>query len=173
MASIRALAPDDELEPFSSGSAILDAFLKRYARKNQVELKIGATYVAVEEKRILGFVTIAAGDLEFENLPVAARKGFPKYPLPILRLARLAIDRFAQGKGLASALVRFVFERAIEMSRQYGCGGVLVDAKPDAVSFYRKFGFAPIGLALGEAAASPRPIPLFLPMRQIETALTD
>lgn len=171
MVSIRSLTSDDELEPFSSGNALLDSFLKKYARKNQVELKIGTTYVAAEEKKILGFITIAAGDLEFEKLPTGVRQGFPKYPLPILRLARLAVDQSARGKGLASALVRFVFERALEMSRQYGCIGVLVDAKPEATGFYRKLGFVPIGLAEGEVAASLRPLPHFLPIRRIEAAM--
>jgi GNAT superfamily N-acetyltransferase len=67
--------------------------------------------VAVEDRRILGFATIAAGHLEIEGLPAAPRARLPRYPLPVLRLARLAVDESAHSHGLGTELLRFVLKR--------------------------------------------------------------
>ncbi len=97
--------------------------------------------MAVEGDRVAGYATVAPGHIEIESLPAARRKRFPEYPLPILRLARLAVDRLFQGQGLGKQLLRFVLNLALQMAGNFGCVGVVVDAKPEAVSFYRQFGF--------------------------------
>jgi hypothetical protein len=67
---------------------------------------IGTTYVAVEGNRILGFATAAGSSIEIEDLPIATQRGLPHYPLPVLRLARLAVDLSCQGQGVGAALPR-------------------------------------------------------------------
>jgi len=67
--------------------------LLRYAAQNQFRRHIGVTYVAVDGGTILGFATVTVGHIEIENLPQSLRKKFPGYPLPVLRLARLGVDR--------------------------------------------------------------------------------
>ena len=64
----------------------------------------------------------------------------PDYPLPVLRLARLGVDRSAQGQGLGAELLRFVLQLTLRMADEYGSVGVVVDAKPNARRFYAKFG---------------------------------
>lgn len=89
---IRALAESDDRSCFRSGNANLDRFFHLYAGQNQFRHQIGTTYVAAEGARIVGFVTVSLGHVEFEVLPPDTRKHLPRYPMPVLRLARLAVD---------------------------------------------------------------------------------
>jgi len=68
-------------------------------------------------------------------LPASFRRGLPRYPLPVLRLARLAVAVTAQQRGVGSALLRHVFLLALRMAEELGCVGILVDAKSDAVEW--------------------------------------
>jgi hypothetical protein len=57
------------------------------------------------------------------------------------------------------------------MASDYGCVGVVVDAKPDAVDFYRRYGFVSVDALEGRSDARPAPIPMFLAIRSIREAL--
>lgn len=166
---IRALRESDDRSHFRSGEADLDRFFHRFSGQNQFKHHVGVTYVAVEEGKILGFATIAPGHLEIEGLPVTARKKLPRYPLPVLRLARLAIDESARGLGLGTRILRFVLDLAVRMANEYGCVGVVVDAKPDAADFYTKYGFIPVDALEGQSDIRPQPTLMFLSMRAIQT----
>lgn len=171
MIEIRALREADDRTAFRSGDSDLDRFFHRFAGQNQFPHHLGVTYVAAEDRRILGFATVASGHVEIEGLPTAARAKLPRYPLPVLRLARLAVDASAAGAGLGKALLRFVLELADRMAEDYGCVGVIVDAKPSAIDFYAKYGFIQVEAVEGQADARPRPTPMFLPTRAIKAAL--
>ena len=170
---IRALRAGDDRSAFRSGDADLDRFFRTFAGQNQFRHHIGVTYVAVDDGRAFGFATVAPGQIEIDDLPAAARKKLPRYPLPVLRLARLGVDLSAQGQGLGAQLLRFVPHLALKMADEFGCTGVVVDAKPDAVSFYEKFGFIPVEAVEGQLDARPVPTPMFLAMRAIERAIGD
>ena len=167
---IRALREGDDRSHFHSGDPDLDRFFQKFAGQNQFKHYVGVTYVAVEDRRILGFATIAPGHIEIEGLPASARKKLPRYPLPVLRLARLAVDQSARGQGLGTQLLRFVLGLALRMANDYGCVGVAVDAKPEAVDFYAKYGFAPVDLIEGQSDIRPQPTAMFLSTRAIEGA---
>lgn len=107
-----------------------------------------------------------------DEIPSDLQRKLPKYPLPILRLARLAISERAQGHGLGEALLRFVFDLALRLSREYGCIGVLVDAKEDAETFYARYGFYRVEIAQGRSGIRPLTIPMFLPIGTIRQAIT-
>ena len=162
---VRMLRPDDDRSEFDSGNLDLDRFFRQYAGQNQFRHHIGATYVARDEEKILGFVTVVAGHIEIEDLPESRSRGLPHYPLPILRLARLAVDRSAQGRGVGKRLLRAVFQISIDMAQSVGCVGVVVDAKPDFVGFYKRIGFEPFSVIEGKLDSRPEPLPMFLPMR--------
>lgn len=168
---VRPLRAGDDRTAFRSGDPDLDRFLAKYAAQNQFRHHIGTTHVAVEAERILGYVTVAAGHVESEELPATLRAKLPTYPLPVLRLARLAVDSAAQAHGVGKALMRHVFTMALRMSDDYGCIGVVVDAKADAVSYYSAFGFVAIELAAGGIESRPRPTPMFLSLDRIRAAL--
>lgn len=167
---IRLLRENDNRSGFHSGDPDLDRFFRHYAGQNQFKHYIGATYVAVDDERIVGYATVAPSQVEVEDLPTTEVKQLPSYPLPVLRLARLAVDESAQGQGLGLQLLRFVFRLALKMAGDYGCFGVIVDAKPESVSFYRRFGFIPLDVLEGQSDARPQPKALFLSMRAIRAA---
>jgi len=93
-------------------------------------------------------------------LSAAARKRLPAYPLPVLRLARLAVDQRAKGQGVGGLLLRAVFALAHKMAA--GCIGVVVDAKPEAVGFYRKLGFIDLDATAGLLGDRPQPVAMFI-----------
>ena len=167
---IRALRETDERSQFRSADPELDRFFERFAAQNQYRHFLGVTYVAIDGGRILGFATVAPGHIEIEGLPATARSKLPRYPLPVLRLARLAVDRSVQGQGLGGQLLRFVLQLALRMAGDYGCIGIVVDAKPQAESFYAKYGFIGLVAVEGQSSARPRPKPMFLGMPAIKAA---
>ena len=168
---IRALRESDDRSRFRSGDAALDAFFQKFAGQNQFRHHIGVTYVAVEADRILGFATVAPGEIEIEDLPAVRRKKLPRYPLPILRLGRLAVDDSAQGMGLGGELLRFVCGLAVRLEQEVGCVGVVVDAKPDAVAFYARYGFFALEVLEGASDARPVQTAMFLSTHEIRAAL--
>ena len=168
---VRALRPADDRAAFRSGDLDLDRFFAKYAGQNQFRHHIGTTYVAVEAAKVLGYATVAAGQIESEALPLAVRRRLPGYPLPVLRLARLAVDAGAQERGVGKELLRHVLALAVDMSVQLGCVGVVVDAKVGAVSYYARFGFTPLEVAIGNLESRPEPQPMFLPIALVKDAL--
>lgn len=169
---IRLLRDSDDRAAFRSGDPDLDRFLQKYAGQNQFRHHIGTTYVAVEGDEILAYATVAPGHIEIDDLPAKLRRKLPGYPLPILRLGRLAVDAAVQGEGLGRELLRFVLKLAMRMADDFGCIGVVVDAKPGAVEFYRNLGFSEMEVIKGQSEARPIPIAMFLPMRDIQASTT-
>ncbi len=167
---IRALRPDDDRSGFQSGDESLDRFFHRYAGQNQFRHHIGVTYIAMEGGRILGFVTVAPRHIDIENLPEGKRRKLPRYPLPMLGLARLAVDQAVQSTGLGEQLRRFTLKLASKMADELGCTGVVVDAKPSAVKFYAKYGFTAFEPLEGLSDTRPRPTLMYLMMQEIKAA---
>lgn len=167
---IRILREEDDRFAFRSGDPALDRFFHEFAGQNQFRLHVGTTYVAADGPGILGFATVAPGHIEADQLSDALRHRFPRYPLPVLRLARLAVDGSARNRGVGAALLRHVCVQALKLSTGYGCIGVIVDAKPDAVDYYSDFGFHPIPAHAGAVDAHPRPHPMFLSLVEIKAA---
>ena len=87
--------------------------------------------------------------------------------VPILRVARLAVDLTARGQGLGSALLRLTIELAERMMADFGCVGLVVDAKSESESFYRRYGFVPLHALEGTAAQRPEPTPMFLALGSV------
>jgi GNAT superfamily N-acetyltransferase len=168
---IRPLREGDHRNDFSCGQADLDRFFQHYAGQNQFKLHLSVTYVAVLDERIVGFATVAAGSLERASLPgPRLRKHLPAYPLPVLRLARLGVDRRVQGHGMGKALLRHVLSLAVEQRDSIGCLGVVTDAKPEAVPFYETLGFVRLA-GIGEGVLHGDSTPMFLSMGSVVDAL--
>jgi len=160
---IRRLTPSDDRTTFRSGNVELDRFFERFAGQNQFRHHIGTTYVAVEESgAIIGFATVAPSEVMTARLPKKAAKSLPAYPVPVLRLARLAVDERARGRGIGNALLRDVMILAQNVSVDVGCFGVVVDAKPKAFAFYERAGFVALGDVAGLLGDRPAPLPMFL-----------
>jgi GNAT superfamily N-acetyltransferase len=165
--AIRLLRADDDRTEFRSGSIELDRFFQRYAGQNQFRHHLGTTYVAVLDDRIVGFATVAPSVVSTSATSPKRHRTLPSYPLPVLRLARLAVDERAKGQGLGSELLRFVFVLARRLAADFGCIGVVVDAKPEAVAFYERLGFLRLEVAAGQLGDRPEPLPMFLELGAI------
>ncbi len=143
---IEPLSKDHDRASFACGKAALDDFLR--TRVTQYEKRrLGKTYVAVpsDQKRVIGYYTLAAGSVAFVQMPPDASRKLPKHPVPVVLLARLAVDAAAQGKRVGEALLLDALQRSLEVSSHLGIHAVEVDAiDDDAASFYRKYGFAPL-----------------------------
>ena len=167
---IRALRPSDERSAFESGDEALDRFFHRYAGQNQFRHYLGVTYVVVDGGHILGFATLAPRHVDIEKLPERVRKKLPRYPMPALGLARLAVGKSVQSMGVGGQLLRFALKLASKMADQVGCAAVVVDAKPEAVHFYSKYGFTAFEPLEGQSDARPRPTAMYLMMADIKAA---
>ena len=141
---VEPLQREHDRSRFDCGEPALDEYLARFARQNQ-ESGVTRTFVAVhdvEPARILGYYSLAVGAIDKANLPPAATRRFPNFPLPIARLARLAVDRSQQGKGLGEDLLLDALSRCLRVAEEVGIAAVLIDAKHErAKAFYARYEF--------------------------------
>src|SRR4051812_45910835 len=118
---VRQLRERDDRSAFRSGHADLDRFFHQYAGQNQFRHHLGTTYVAVERDVIVGYATVASCSIEVKDLPARTAKKLPSYPLPALRLMRMAVAADRQRAGVGSHLMRAVFLIALDQCRRTGC----------------------------------------------------
>src|SRR5215831_5344268 len=120
------LGDDHQTDSFDSGEAILDDWLRRRARANQAS-GASRTYVACEGKVVVGYYALASGAIAQGAAPGRFRRNMPD-PIPVVVLARLAVDRRYQGRGLGRALFRDAARRAVNAANTIGIRGVVVHA---------------------------------------------
>jgi GNAT superfamily N-acetyltransferase len=138
---IEKLNRSHAVEQFSCGQPELDRFLVRHALRAQ-QSNSSQTYVAKSGSEIVGFYTIVAGEVHHANAPERVAKGMPRHPIPLLVLARLAVDIKAQGHGIGAGLLLDALGRTLQVADVIGVRALAVHAKDDqAVAFYRHFGF--------------------------------
>ena len=169
---IRSLERSDVREGFACGEPSLDRFLLRYAWQNQARYRLGVTYVAVDDatRRVSGYFTLAAASIACDEPPVRPPGGCAEFPC--IRIARLAVDQRVQGMGLGSELVHAALAIALAESERVGRAGVVVDALPEAVGFYERFGFSPLTVRVGVGATRRRPTLMWLGMGTVSKATT-
>lgn len=131
-----------EVESFDCGSAPLNAFLKRFALQSQGS-DAARTFVATQDGRVVGYYSLCAASVGYEETPERIRKGLAKHPIPMILLARLAVDRSCQGEGLGSGLLLDAFGRFLTAQPSIAAWGLLAHAKDDsAKAFYERWGFS-------------------------------
>ena len=92
--------------------------------------------------RILGYYSLSAASLAFGRLTEADRKGLPAYPVPAVRIGRLATSLSVRGQGVGELLLQNAIKRVLQARNTLGVHAVLVEAKNSAAErFYRKYGF--------------------------------
>lgn len=155
---IEPLSRDHDRVRFSCGEPALDEYLARFARQNQ-ESGIARTFVAVRETepaRVVGYYSLAVGGMDKASLPHSATRRFPNFPLPIARLARLAVDSSQQGQGLGEDLLLDALSRCLRVAEDVGIVAVVIDAKHErARAFYSRYEFE---------ALPDQPLTLWLPV---------
>lgn len=159
--------PNIDRGDFDCGIVELNDYLQRYAKQNH-KRGVAKTWVLVnsDNQRIpIGYYSISMAELQRENLPDEVKKGFPRYPLPVIRIGKLAVDKRWQGKNLGELLLIDVFRRGIKISQDIGVIGFLVDAINErAKRFYLKYGFT---------ALVDFPLSLFLPITRISSLISN
>lgn len=138
----RPLGPDCDCLGFDSGESALDTWLKRNALKSQSSGAARA-YVITSGATVIGYYALAVGSVSRAEASGQVRRNMPD-PVPVMLLARLAIDRRWQGRGLGAALLRDAVLRTLQAAEIAGIRALLVHAiSTKAARFYRYFGFQP------------------------------
>lgn len=142
-ASVRKLAPADATDGFDCGQPPLNQFLQRYALVNQ-KAHSTQTYVCCWRGDVVGFYSLAVGSVDPEVAPARVMKGLAGPPEPVMVLARLAVDRGHQGKGLGKALLKDALLRTAQAADIAGIRCLLVHAKDEtARQWYASWEFEP------------------------------
>jgi len=150
------------VDEFDCGKESLNSFLKKFALINS-RAGSSKTYVTLEEDQVAGYYTIAPGSVRKEEAPERVKKGLANHPIPIILLARLAVDENYKGVGLGKALLRDALSRMLVAANSIGGRAILVHAKDEeAKSFYTHFGFE---------AGPTDPLHLYLLIKDIKKTL--
>jgi len=141
--SIEPLGGHHNVEHFDCGQDALNRFLIRHAWGNQ-RANASRTYVALEGDVVVGFHTLVVGSVSPELAPERLARGLARHAIPLLVLARLAVCRTHQGRGLGAGLLKDAIRRTLAAADIAGIRALAVHAKDDdARSFYTHFGFRP------------------------------
>jgi GNAT superfamily N-acetyltransferase len=131
------------LDAFDCGQESLNRYLKRYALANQ-RANGAQTYLGLSGDDIIGFYSLVVGHVIYDDAPERLTKGLSRNPVPVMLLARLAVDLGWQGKGVGTGLLRDAMQRTLQVADIAGVRAFLVHAKGDAArAFYEHFDFAP------------------------------
>lgn len=134
------LAAHHDLLAFACGVESLDRWLKRRALKNQAT-GASRTFVVCDGNRVVAYYALASSAVVAEVATSRLRRNMPD-PIPVVVLARLAIDRSLQGSGLGRALVRDACLRVLAAADAIGIRGMIVHALSEsAQAFYERVGF--------------------------------
>lgn len=164
--TISPLGKSHDRKSFDCGEHSLNDYLKRYATQG-IKRRINKVFVASppeNPQEVMGYYGLSAGSLDANDLPEGLRRKLPRYPVPVVLLARLAVSKSRQGQGLGSILLADALQRIVQASQVIAVYAVVVDALNNrAAKFYQQFGFVPL---------HSQTLKLFLPMGSV-TALLD
>lgn len=149
---------------FDCGKPSLTDFLHKLVTQYE-KRNLGRTYVAVRsaETQVLGYYSLATGGLRLEDLTESEAKKLPRHPVPVVLLARLAVDQTVQGQGLGKVLLRDALQRVLQVSEHVGIHSVVVDAIDDAAAeFYKHYGFTVL---------PEQPLKLLMPLSTISASV--
>lgn len=141
MAAFELLASKHGTRDFDCEDANVNRWLSRFALQGQTSGQ-ARTYVIHESGQVIAFYSIATGSIRSEQATERTRKGLGKYPIPIILLAQLGVDKEHKGKGLGKALLKDALVKSLTVADHIGARAVVVDASSEnARSFYEGFGF--------------------------------
>jgi GNAT superfamily N-acetyltransferase len=160
-----AISKKYDCEAFDCGEEALNEFLRRYARKSH-DLGGAKTFLGIDDadnKTTLGFYSLNPASVDYARTPEIIRRGLARHDVPGFRLARLAVDRRLQGRGIGGQLLLAAGRRCLLAAAEVGGVVLVIDAKNEsAAGWYASFGAVPLLDA---------PLSLMLPLATIEVAL--
>lgn len=146
---------------FDCGIPALNDYLRKFALQNHSNLS-AKTFVALRGETIAGYYTLASASASPQEPPARVTKGLARHPVPLMLIARLAVDQTEKGRGLGRALMKDALLRILKASEDFGCQAVVVHAKDqETKSFYEKCGFVPSPIT---------PLHLYLLLKDIAAA---
>lgn len=161
-AAVGKLAAADRVDGFDSGQPALNQFLQRYALVNQ-KSDSAQTYVCCQDDVVVGLYSLAVGSVDPQARPSRVVKGLARHPGPVMLLARLAVDKEHQRRGLGRALLKDALLRTAQAADIAGIRCLLVHAKDDAAR--RRY-------ESGDVEPSPTdPYHLFLMLKDLKSLL--
>lgn len=153
-----------DLSAFDSGSEELDGWLRRHALAAQ-QMDSARTFVITDQTQVVGYFSLTMGSVLRQDAPAKLVRGLPAYPIGMVLLARLAVDRSMQGSGLGGTLLAEALRKATAAGEAAAARLVVVDAiDENAARFYERYGFIP---------APEHPSRLYRRMKDIARSLLD
>jgi GNAT superfamily N-acetyltransferase len=142
LSGVETISESHDVSRFNCGPhESLNEWLKRFALINQKN-ESARTYVVHRAGSVVGYYSISAGSVSLEEAPTRVAKGLARHPIPVILLARLAVDKDEKGTGLGKALLKDALLRIAQAADIVGARAVLVHAIDDqARRFYEHFGF--------------------------------
>lgn len=135
------LNPTHETHEFDCGNLVLNQWLADYSLK-AARSNSAITYVAVVNNKVIAYYSLAAGEVALNLATTRLGKGLGKHAIPVVVLARLAVDQRLQGAGLGALLLQDAIKRAIVVSEQIGARAIITHPISElADSFYEHYGF--------------------------------
>jgi GNAT superfamily N-acetyltransferase len=141
--TIEKLQRHHAVDAFDCGREELNRFLQQHALQNQ-QSGGAQTYVGLADQTVVGYYALAVGSVEQERAPERVKKGLARHSIPIMLLARLAVDRHWQNQGIGAALLKDAVLRTLQAADIAGIRALVVHAKDEAArGFYEHFDFLP------------------------------
>jgi GNAT superfamily N-acetyltransferase len=138
---LERLSRDHDVSGFESGSEELDDWLHQHALAAQ-EMDTARTFLLLRGRRVVGYFSLTMGSVLREEAPARLVRGMPGYPVGMVLLARLAVDRRHQGQGLGALLLTEALRKALTAGESAAARLVVVDAIDEpAAAFYQHHGF--------------------------------
>ena len=130
------------LDLFDCGKPALNEWLIRHARQAQGSGSAKTFVITNDSQRVIGYFSLTVGQIDTFDAPDRIRKGMGRYPIPVVILARLAVTKDHQGRGIGVGLLQDAIQRSLLIAEQAGIRAMLthpIDA--EAGRFYKRFGF--------------------------------
>lgn len=162
---LERLAKPHRRKGFSSGQSQVDEWLATKALQNQSK-HLSVTKVLLDASdRIVGYYTLATGQVDFGDLPADATRQLPKRMLPVAILAWLGVATDHHGQGLGRLLLASALRDCHDAGQTFAFIAVILDCVDDnAKAFYSRFDFKPL---------PGHPYRLFLTTGQLELLMTN
>lgn len=160
------LSEEHDVSSFDCGVDALNTFLRSHALQNQRN-NSARTFVATlsSTSEVVGFYSLCAASVDFEQTPERIRKGLARHEVPLVLLARLAVDKSCSGQGLGASLLQDAFYRFMKAQEAIGARALLAHAKDEsAKAFYEKWGFV---------STEGLPLHLYILTKQIKASLNE
>lgn len=140
---VEKLRRDHAVDDFDCGREELNRYLQRYALQNQ-QAGASQTYLGLAGDVVIGYHTLSVGEVKYEGAPARLTKGLARHPVPVMLLARLAVDRRWQGQRVGESLLKDAMLRTLRAADIAGIRAFAVHAKDEnAKRFYERFDFVP------------------------------